>query len=135
VDAFNNYLTDMDIIDNDEEEDEDTIIETYTEGNLNEGNPREGNIFVQELAQLAGSCVPDDQTVATPGVKARIGALVPGRRSAPPTFAKHQNLSATQVLAASPPVVTSGAIIARMVTPWAMTPLANRVQTLPLRPV
>jgi hypothetical protein len=39
-DAFKNYLTDMnqydkDIIDNDEEEDdEDTIIETYTEGNL-----------------------------------------------------------------------------------------------------
>jgi hypothetical protein len=33
----------------------------------------------------------------------------------PPTFAEHQNLSATQVLAASPPVVTSWAIIARMV--------------------
>jgi hypothetical protein len=39
--AFKNYLTDMnqydeDIIDNEEEdeEDEDTIIETYTEGNL-----------------------------------------------------------------------------------------------------
>jgi len=57
--AFNNYLTDMnqydeDIID-DDEEDEDTIIETYTE---DEG-PREGNVFVQELAQLEGSCAPD----------------------------------------------------------------------------
>jgi hypothetical protein len=72
---------------------------------------------------------PVPQMVATPGVKARIGALVPGRRSAPPTFAKHQNLSATQVLVASPPVVTSWAIIARMVTLWVMTPLANRVQS------
>jgi hypothetical protein len=117
---------DEDIIDDGEEDDKDTIIETYTEGNLNEGNPREGNDFVQELAQLEGSCAPDGGYT---WCQSKNRCTRPWEEKCPADVCKTPEPKCYPITGGSPPVVTSWAIIARMVTLWFMTPLANRVQS------